>query len=79
MPNKINDVDFAGNTILTGYQPPWIEGDEPAWQQNVGYQIAGLIGMGMFARARLRALSIRPLARPLRPAGLAHGLSAGAL
>jgi cobalt/nickel transport system permease protein len=49
VPNNINDVTFAGDTILTGYQPPWIEGDEPAWQQNIGYQIAGLIGMGMFA------------------------------
>jgi hypothetical protein len=49
VPNNINDVTFAGDTILTGYQPPWIEGDEPAWQQNIGYQIAGLIGMAMFA------------------------------
>jgi cobalt/nickel transport system permease protein len=49
VPNNINDVTFAGDTILTGYQPPWIEGDEPAWQQNIGYQIAGLIAMGMFA------------------------------
>jgi cobalt/nickel transport system permease protein len=48
VPNKINNVDFSGKTILTGYQPPWVNGDEPAWQQNVGYQIAGFIGIGMF-------------------------------
>jgi cobalt/nickel transport system permease protein len=48
VPSKINDASFSGNTILTGYQPPWINGEEPAWQQNIGYQVAGLIGIGMF-------------------------------
>ena len=49
VPNKINDVGFAGNTLLTGYQPPWVNDNDPAWKQNVGYQIAGLAGIGMLA------------------------------
>ncbi|HEY7269193.1 MAG TPA: hypothetical protein VH951_05155, partial [Dehalococcoidia bacterium] len=49
VPNKINKVTFSGNTILTGYQPPWVSADDPAWKQNVGYQIAGLAGFAMFA------------------------------
>jgi hypothetical protein len=49
VPNKINDVDFAGKTILTGYQPPWVEAEDPAWKQNLGYQVAGLAGFAMFA------------------------------
>jgi hypothetical protein len=49
VPNKINDVTFANNTPLAGYEPPWINGTEPAWQQNIGYQIAGLFGIGVFA------------------------------
>jgi cobalt/nickel transport system permease protein len=49
VPTKINDVTFADHTPLAGYQPPWIDGTEPAWQQNVGYQIAGFVGIGVFA------------------------------
>jgi hypothetical protein len=45
VPNKINNVGFAAKTPLAGYQPPWIDGTEPAWQQNIGYQIAGLVGI----------------------------------
>jgi hypothetical protein len=49
VPNKINNVNFAGKTLLTGYQPPWVSADDPAWKQNIGYQVAGLAGIGMFA------------------------------
>jgi cobalt/nickel transport system permease protein len=47
VPTKINDVTFANHTPLAGYQPPWIDGTGPAWQQNVGYQIAGFFGMAV--------------------------------
>jgi hypothetical protein len=49
VPNNISDVTFADNTILAGYQPPWVSEDDPAWQQNIGYQVAGFAGIGMFA------------------------------
>ncbi len=47
VPTKINNVTFAKHTPLAGYQPPWIHGTEPSWQQNIGYQIAGFIGIGL--------------------------------
>lgn len=48
VPNNINDITFAGDTLLAGYQPPWVAEDDPAWKQNVGYQFAGLAGILMF-------------------------------
>jgi cobalt/nickel transport system permease protein len=47
VPNKISDIGFAGHTILAGYEPPWVNDNDPAWKQNVGYQVAGFAGMGM--------------------------------
>jgi hypothetical protein len=48
VPNKIGDITFANNTILSGYEPPWVNPDtDPAWKQNVGYQIAGVLGIGI--------------------------------
>ena len=49
MPNNIGDVTFAGNTLLAGYQPPWVKETDPAWQQNIGYQFAGFAGIGMYS------------------------------
>ena len=46
VPNKIGDVTFAQDTILSGYQPPWIDDNSPAWEQNIGYQLAGFLGIG---------------------------------
>ena len=46
VPVHINSVSFSGHTLLAGYEPPWIDGTEPAWEQNIGYQIAGLFGIG---------------------------------
>jgi hypothetical protein len=48
VPTKINDVTFAGHTLLSGYQPPWVSSTDPPWQQDLGYQVAGLIGIGVF-------------------------------
>jgi hypothetical protein len=45
VPNNINDVSFANNTPLAGYQPPWVKGSDPAWKQNLGYQFAALAGL----------------------------------
>jgi hypothetical protein len=47
VPANINNVTFARNTILAGYQPPWVSDTDPAWKQNVGYQCAGLAGILM--------------------------------
>jgi hypothetical protein len=49
VPAKIGDVDFANHTLLAGYQPPWVSESDPAWQQNLGYQVAGIAGIAMFA------------------------------
>jgi cobalt/nickel transport system permease protein len=49
VPSKIGNVDFASHTLLAGYQPPWVSEDDPAWQQNLGYQVAGVAGIAMFA------------------------------
>ena len=46
MPNNINDVSFSGDTVLAGYQPPWVKHTDPAWKQNLGYQFAGFAGIG---------------------------------
>ncbi|MEO8538940.1 MAG: cobalt transporter CbiM [bacterium] len=47
VPNNIEDVTYANSAILTGYQPPWAGDNDPAWKQNIGYQIAGFAGIGM--------------------------------
>jgi cobalt/nickel transport system permease protein len=49
VPNNINNVTFAGDTPLAGYEPPWVNADDPAWQQNAGYQLAGLGGLALVA------------------------------
>jgi cobalt/nickel transport system permease protein len=49
VPNKISDVGFAGHTFFAAYEPPWVNDNDPAWKQNVGYQIAGLAGIGVLA------------------------------
>lgn len=49
VPTHINDVTFAGNTLLAGYQPPWVKATDPAWKQNLGYQIAGFAGIAVLA------------------------------
>ncbi|HKZ51330.1 MAG TPA: cobalt transporter CbiM [Dehalococcoidia bacterium] len=49
VPNKINDVTYASQTVFAGYQPPWVKDNDSAWKQNVGYQIAGLAGLAMLA------------------------------
>ncbi len=68
VPNNIDDVSFSGNTLLADYQPPWVDEEDSAWQQNLGYQVAGflgmavlaLIGFGMFRLARWLAPSAPP-------------------
>jgi cobalt/nickel transport system permease protein len=64
VPNKISDIGFAGHTILAGYEPPWVNDNDPAWQQNVGYQIAGFAGIGMLV---LVGLGMLQFARWLMP------------
>ncbi len=47
VPNKIGDIGFAGHTFFAAYEPPWVNDSDPAWKQNLGYQIAGFAGIGM--------------------------------
>lgn len=49
VPNNIDDVGFSGHTPLGGYEPPWVSEDDAAWRQNVGYQVAGISGIALFA------------------------------
>lgn len=48
VPAKIEDVTYSGNTVFAGYQPPWVKSSDPPWKQNLGYQFAGLAGIGVF-------------------------------
>lgn len=68
VPARINDVTFGQRTAVTGYQPPWLSKDDPAWQQNLGYQFAGLLGMsglGLVAWIAYRAARwLAPAAPP---------------
>jgi hypothetical protein len=47
VPNNINDITYANNALLTGYEPPWVDENDPAWQQNLGYQVAAIAGFIM--------------------------------
>ncbi len=49
VPNKMADIGFAGRTFFSAYEPPWVKESDAAWKQNLGYQIAGLAGIGMLA------------------------------
>jgi cobalt/nickel transport system permease protein len=64
VPNKISDIGFAGHTFFAAYEPPWVNDNDPAWQQNVGYQVAGLVGVGMLV---LIGLGMWQFARWLMP------------
>lgn len=48
-PRNMDNITFANNTLLAGYEPPWVHHGDPAWQQNIGYQVAGLGGLGLVA------------------------------
>ncbi len=47
VPSKMGDIGFSRHTLLADYEPPWVNDNDPAWKQNVGYQVAGFAGMGM--------------------------------
>lgn len=68
VPTGIHDVTYARRTLLAGYRPPWVSETDPAWKQNLGYQFAGLIGLGTVALIGLAAARIaRRLAPPPPP------------
>jgi cobalt/nickel transport system permease protein len=64
VPNNIANVGYSGNTLLAGYEPPWVSDSDPAWKQNVGYQIAGFSGIGFVA---IFGLMLFGVARTLMP------------
>ncbi len=47
VPTKIEDVTLSNDTLLAGYEPPWVSANDPAWQQNLGYQVAAIAGFAM--------------------------------
>jgi cobalt/nickel transport system permease protein len=47
VPTNINDITYADKALLTGYEPPWVDENDPAWQQNLGYQVAAIAGFVM--------------------------------
>jgi hypothetical protein len=47
VPSGMGDVAFSGDTLFSSYRPPWVNDNDPAWKQNVGYQIAGFAGVGL--------------------------------
>jgi hypothetical protein len=50
VPNDIGYVKFSKHTPFSGYEPPWVDpSSDPAWKQNLGYQLAGLLGFGLLA------------------------------
>ena len=49
VPSKISDVNYSSHALLTGYEPPWVSDTDPAWQQNLGYQVAAIAGFAMLA------------------------------
>jgi hypothetical protein len=52
VPNKIGDVTYSKHAVFSGYEPPWVDpSTDPAWKQNVGYQIAGVLGFLLLAVA----------------------------
>jgi len=55
VPTNINNVGYSGHALLSGYEPPWVKRTDPLWQQNIGYQAAGLAGMAILGLVILAA------------------------
>jgi cobalt/nickel transport system permease protein len=47
VPKGLAGGSYAQHALLSGYEPPWVSRSDPTWQQNVGYQIAGALGVGI--------------------------------
>lgn len=73
VPSKINDVTFSQRTPFEGYTPAWVRHGAPAWQQNLGYQFAGIAGMAFLG---LLVLVIARVVRALAPGAPADWRSA---
>ena len=46
VPTNLANVTFSKHTLFEGYQPPWVRSTDSPWRQNLGYQFAGVAGMG---------------------------------
>jgi hypothetical protein len=45
-------VSYSHHAVLNGYEPPWVNAAvDPLWQQNLGYQVAALLGIGVLGAA----------------------------
>lgn len=42
-------------TLFSGYEPPWVSANDPAWKQNLGYQAAALLGFVLLGGALFAA------------------------
>jgi cobalt/nickel transport system permease protein len=50
VPTNINYVGYSHHALFSGYEPPWVNANtDPLWQQNLGYQEAGILGFGLLA------------------------------
>jgi cobalt/nickel transport system permease protein len=67
VPNNIDNVTFAGNTWFAAYEPPWVKGTDPAWRQNLGYQVAGLAGIGFVAIVGIALFGMVRVVMPTPP------------
>jgi cobalt/nickel transport system permease protein len=67
VPNNIGDVTYSQGTVLAGYQPPWVKDTDPAWKQNIGYQVAGLAGIGALIVLGFAALRLARWLVPSAP------------
>ncbi len=68
VPKGLAGGTYANHALFSGYEAPWVSRDAPAWQQNLGYQAAGALGIailtalgaGLWAFARWLAPSAPP-------------------
>ena len=67
VPNDIANVTYSSNTLLAGYEPPWVKDTDPAWKQDLGYQIAGFAGFGFVAIVGLALLGFARTFMPTAP------------
>lgn len=67
VPNNINDVGYSGKTLLAGYEPPWVKHTDPAWKQDLGYQVAGFAGIGFVVLIGLGLVGIGRAVMPTPP------------
>ena len=49
VPANIGTATGSRSALFSGYEPPWVRTTDPAWVQNLGYQVAAVLGFGLLA------------------------------